>query len=205
MKHLKKSLLLSASVVLLVAATTGQKTEKKGVNFDLTIRYVDSFAAIRESDEGKSVAKELEAKRAELTKDIKEMEKKFAAAAKEFQTKATMMSELAREKEQKQLVKMEREYKAKLQESDEDMKITMQSAQERLLREHHNSVFKYAKKNDVDLVIGPGGVVFASEKASCTLDVIEGMNKNYQVKLAKAQGKKSETVVAAGSSKKKSA
>lgn len=82
------------------------------------------------------------------------------------------------------------------QESDEDMKITMQSAQERLLREHNDAVYKFARANDIDLVFGPGGVVYASEKANCTMGVIKGMNKNYEVKLAKAKGKSPSTVVA---------
>ncbi|MCK5632935.1 OmpH family outer membrane protein [bacterium] len=190
MKNIRKIALLTVGVVVfsganLVAADSAKDTKNNEVNFDLTIRYVDSFAAIRTSDEGKEVAKELDSKRMELTKEIKEMEQQFTVAAKDFQAKASTLSESGKEREQKKLVKMEREYKSKLQESDEDMKITMQSVQERLLREHNDAVAKYAKTNEIDLVFGPGGVVFSSEKANCTMDVIEGMNKNF---VAKSKG-----------------
>lgn len=173
-----------------------QSHKKADVKFDLSIRYVDSFAAIRDSSEGKVVAKELEKKRDELTREIKEMEQMFTAEAKDLQAKLPTLSESGREREQKKMVKMEREYKAKLQESDEDMKITMQSAQERLLREHNDAVVQYAQAGGIDLVFGPAGVVYSSEKASCTLDVVKNMDKKYEVKLAQAKGRAPSTAVA---------
>ncbi len=181
------------------AAPVASKTAAKvDPTFDLSIRYVDSYAAIRESEEGKKIAKELEKKRDELTKEIKTMEDKFTAAAKELSAKASTLTESGREREQKNMTKMEREYKAKLEESDQDMKITMQAAQERLLREHNDAVFNYARVNNVDLVFGPGGVVYASEKANCTFDVVKNMDKTY---VARNNGGKSNAVVASASKK----
>jgi len=106
------------------------------------------------------------------------------------------LSDAGREREQKKMVKMEREYKAKVQECNEDIKITMQSKQERLLRDHNDAVEKYAQANNIDLVFGPHGVVYASEKASCTLDVVAGMNKTRQLKVAGAKTNKKDLVVA---------
>ena len=189
-------LIVGATLVSPICADQAKPPAKKAPTFDLSIRYVDSFAAVRESSEGQVVAKELETKRMELTKQIKELEQMFAAAAKELQAKASTLSESGREREQKKMVKMEREYKAKLQESDEDMKISMQNAQERLLREHNDAVQKYAKANDVDLIFGPGGVVFSSEKANCTMEVIKGMDKNFDIKLAKTKGQKKDLIAA---------
>ena len=74
------------------------------------------------------------------TSHLKGLEQKFTALAKEFQVKASTMSEVGRAREQKDLAKMEREYKGKLQESEEDMKISMQMGQERLFREHNQAV-----------------------------------------------------------------
>lgn len=181
-------------------APAAAKTDAHKVDptFDLSIRYVDSYTAIRESEEGKLIAKDLEKKRDELTKEIKAMEEKFAAAAKDVQAKISTMSESGREREQKNMAKMERDYKAKLEESDQEMKLAMQSAQERLLREHNDAVYKYARANNVDLIFGPGGVVYASEKANCTFDVVKNMDNTY---VARNKGAKSQTAVAANTKK----
>lgn len=180
------------------APATNKTAPKADPTFDLSIRYVDSYSAIRDSEEGKKIAKDLEKKRDELTKEIKVLEDKFAAAAKELQAKASALTEAGREREQKNMTKMEREYKAKLEESDQDMKIAMQAAQERLLREHNDAVYNYAKANNVDLVFGPGGVVYASEKANCTFDVVKNMDKTY---VARNKGGASNTAVASASKK----
>lgn len=203
MKSFNKTVLLAAFIF---SPLIQADSDKQVVTTNLKIEYVDSFAAIRGVEEGQEFAKELEVKRIELGQDLKLLEETLTASAKEFQTKASTMSETGRAREQKTLVKLEREYKAKLQESEEDMKITMQMGQERLLREHNDAVFKYAKANDVDLIFGPGGVVFASEKANCTLNIIEGMNKSYEIKLAKAgNAKNKKTAVASNNKGKKKA
>lgn len=150
-----------------------------------TFKYADPFGAFRESKQGKKTTQDLDKQRLDLTKKIQEMEQQFTAAVKEFQAKASTLSESALEKEKAKMVKMERDYKAKLQESDDEMKIAMQSAQERLLREYNEAVSQYAKANNIDLVFGPGGVVYSSEKANCTKDIVANMDKSY---LAKTKG-----------------
>jgi len=205
MKSFKNGLLLTVFVVSpFMFAGTQKKPQTKTVSTNLKMEYVDSYAVIRESKEGQEFAKEMESKRIDLGKELKELEQKFTMSAKGFQTKASTMSEVGRAREQKDLAKMEREYKGKLQESEEDMKISMQMGQERLFREHNQAVFDYAKSNSIDLVFGPGGVIYASEKANCTFDIVDGMNKNYEIKLAKAREPKNKTTaVAKGNSKDK--
>jgi len=180
----KTTLVLSTALLSSIALCGAQKKNSQ----DLVIRYVDSYAALSSSEDGKEFAKNLEKKRAELTVEIKKLEQEYAAAAKEFQAKASTLSESGREREQKKMVRLEREYKTKLQESEEDMKITMQSKQERLFREHQEAVQQYAKANDIDVVFGPGGILYASEKANCTNEVVAKMDDNRKVKLAKAKG-----------------
>ena len=65
-----------------------------------------------------------------------------------------------------------------------------------MIRELNNTVNKYAKAHNVDIVFGPQGVVYASEKASCTSDIISGMNKKRQLKIAGAQANTKYLVVA---------
>ena len=153
-------------------------------------------------DEGKKIGQQVEAKRNKAVAKLKEKEQEYVDAAKEFKAKAATMSEDARIKAQKKLTKMERTYKADLQEIEEELKIAMHQAQEKLVREHNDAVYEYARANNVDIVFGPGGVVYASEKAKCTGDVVKNMNKNYSQKLARAKGKKAATTVASKTVKK---
>lgn len=175
---------MSISLIFLGSVVSSTFCEPK---FDLNIRYVDSFAALRDSQEGKAVTKELEEKRIDLTAEIKKLELEFTTAAKEFQAKASMLSDDGREREQKRLGKMERKYKEILKDADEDMKITMQSKQEQILRELNEAVKEYAQANNVDLVISQGGVVYSSDKANCTPGVVTAMNKNREIKIAKSK------------------
>jgi len=182
MKITKKATLLVATA-LLSSGTFCQQ---------LVTRYVDSYDALQKSKGGQEVSKQLEKKRNDLGAEIKKLEEEFAASAKEFQAKASTLSESGREREQKKIVRLEREYKAKLQEAEEDMKITMQSKQERLFREHQEAVRQYAVANNIDIVFSPGGILYASENASCTKEVVAKMDGNRQIQLAKAKssGKK---------------
>jgi len=196
MKVINKTAIVFSTALLSSIVFCNSPKKKSNPELDLTIRYVDSFAAIRESQEGMVVGKELEKKRDELTAEIKKLEQEFSVAAKEFQAKASTLSESGREREQKKIVRLEREYKTKVQEADEDMKITMQSKQERVLREHQEAVQLYAQANDIDLVFGPGGILYASEKANCTKEVIAKMDDNRNVKLAKAKNSSSKKATA---------
>jgi len=179
----KKTTLLVGTALISSLALAGAA---KKVETDLEIRFLD-FSKISESKGGQLVAKELQEKQEVLTKEIKQLEQEFSVAAKEFQAKAATLSEAGRERGQKKLVRLEREYKAKLQEAEEDLKIAMQTRQERLLRDCKEAVDQYAKANDVDLVFGPAGVIYASEKAGCTNDVVALMDKNHETKLAAAK------------------
>jgi len=201
MKNLKQISLVTLGTALLSSSVLCQVAVRKPeVKFDLSIRFVDSIDVLGKSDSGKDVKTQLDQKQRDLAQRIKQKENQLTTAAKEFQAKAPTLSESGKVDEQKKIVRMEREYKTQLQEAEEDMKITMQSRQRQLLEELNIAVKEYAEENKIDLVFGPGGVVHASEKASCTMEVIEKMNKNRSVKLAKGKGT---TVVASKDQTKK--
>ncbi len=202
----KKNIVLAVSCIAfgstVLADGTIKTVKTDAPTFDLSIRYVDTYAVMGQSEEGKKIGQQVEAKRNKAVAKLKEKEQEYVDAAKEFKAKAATMSEDARIKAQKKLTKMERTYKADLQEIEEELKIAMHQAQEKLVREHNDAVYEYARANNVDIVFGPGGVVYASEKAKCTGDVVKNMNKNYSQKLARAKGKKAATTVASKTVKK---
>jgi Skp family chaperone for outer membrane proteins len=121
--------------------------------------------------------------------------------AKEFQEKASMMSEDAREKEQKRLVKMERDFKIKAQEYEEDFKVSMQKATEKLSKEVDDAVYQYARSNKIDVVVDKwtGRVIYSSQENEPTGEIVALMNQSHEKRVALENTKKSaaSTTVAA--------
>ncbi len=155
---------------------------------DLKVRYIDTLAVMRDSQEGVKVAKQLEEKRQELAARIEAKEKEFTKAAQEFRSKASMMKQAARDKEEQRLMRMETDYKALVQSSEQELKLTMQRVTERLAQGVDRVVEKIAKREELDAVVDKmtGRVLFTSVKADYTAKVVNAMDKDYKVRIAKA-------------------
>lgn len=149
------------------------------VKTDLVIRVFDRFESVRDSETGKQENKLLEEKRNDLTVGVQKEEQAYVQAATEFKKKASVMNDAAREVEQNKLVKLERNYKTKVQESDEEFKRAMNKASERLFKEVQEAVAEVAQEEKVDLMIdaATGQVVYASERAQVTNKITNRMNK----------------------------
>lgn len=160
---------------------------------DLKIRYIDTFAAMRESKEGALVSKELEEKRKELAKGIEAEEKRLTQAMTEYRGKASMLSDTARNKEEQKLTTMKRDYESMVQKSEEMLKLVMQQKTEQLAKQVDKAVAKIAKAEALDAVIDrmSGRVIYASPAGDYTMKITMEMNKQYDVSLAQGKGSKS--------------
>jgi len=145
---------------------------------DLKVRYIDSLKAMQASKEGQDVSAKLEKKRKELSDKIAAEEAQLAKAMEEYKTKASTLSDTAREKEEQKLVKMEREYKNLVQASEDELKLAMQRATERLAKEVDKAVAVIAKRDGLDAVvdIATGRTLYASEQADYTQKVVVAMD-----------------------------
>jgi len=168
--------------------TKAETKDKKGnlnqflagdVKTDLVIRVFDRFESVRDSETGKVENKLLEEKRKELTVGVQKEEQAYLDAAGDFKKKASVMNESARETESKKLVKLERNYKTKVEESDVEFKLAMNKASERLYKEVQEAVTQVAEEDNVDLMIdaATGQVAYASKRALVTQKVTNRMNK----------------------------
>ena len=167
---------------------------------DLKIRYIDTWAAMRDSKEGIEVAKEIEKERLELARGLEAEEKKLTQAANEFKSKSSTMSDTARTKEEQRLRKMDLDLKNKLQESEETLKLSMQQKTERLAKEVDEAVAKIAMRADLDAVLDmySGRVVYLKKGSpiAITEHVVKQMDENSSVRLAKAKTQKAKAVTA---------
>ncbi len=162
-----------------------EKAADSTITTDAKIGVVDSFAAMGESVPGQEARKDFEKVRQELGKDLQKDEQKIAQAMSEYKSKATTLSETAREKEEKKLMKMEREYKKKIQESEYELKYDMQKKTEYLAHDMDSAVVEMAQEKGLDIVFDrTGRVMSVSDKYDYTEETKDKVNTNHQVKLA---------------------
>lgn len=164
------SLLLSGAGSLLAAETC-----------DLKIRFIDTFAAMRESNEGAKVAETIEKKREGIAKQLDADGKKLEAKDKEVRAKMSTMSKEALNKEEAVVTKMQRDLKAKVDDGQETLKLDMQQATENLAHKVEKAVDAYVKIEKPDAIIDKttGRVVYTSGKADITDVIKKQMDADY--------------------------
>ena len=165
---------------------------------DAAIGFVDSFAIMGECLEGQKARKEIETKRDLASNEIQEESKKFEKSKTDYVSKSTTMSDTAREKEEKKLLKMERDIKTLVAEKEEDLKADMQMATETLAQGLDTGIAKLAKNEKLDVIFDKmtGRAMYVSEKFDFTTKAIKEVDKNYEIKLAQNKQAKSATKVA---------
>src|SRR5216684_6682888 len=90
-------------------STVADVMSDTNISVDITMGFIDSFAIMGDCQEGQKARKEIESKRDLATKEIQDESKRFEKAKNDYIAKSTTMSDSAREKEEKQLMKMERD------------------------------------------------------------------------------------------------
>lgn len=198
-KNLLTAFVLTAGISTMICAETKKTTVARKEasseislgqaleNSDLRVRVVNTEEALHATPQGQKVTKELEARRMELAKDIQAKQEKLASAANEFQAKKSTMKPDSLETEQKKLVNLERDYKDTLQEAEAKMQREMQEKTKVLYDEYKVVVAEVAKQDGIDIVFGPEGILYTSDKADYTSKVQNAMTKNHSVKVAQAE------------------
>jgi outer membrane protein len=165
---------------------------------EAAIGFVESFAVMGDCQEGQKARKEIEGKRDLASREIQDESKKFEKAKNDYVAKSSTMSDSARDKEEKQLMKMERELKNLVAEKEEELKADMQIATENLAHSLDASVAKLAQNQNLDIVIDKmtGRAMYVSDKFDFTDQAIKEMDKNYEIKLAQNSKQPEATKVA---------
>ncbi len=167
----------------------------RDVKLDAHVVFVETFTVMGEGEPGQIERKNIEGKRDLATQEIQEESKRFEKAKNEYMSKATMMSDSAREKEEKKLMKMERDIKNLVTEKEEELKMDMQLATEKLAQDMESVVIELAQQEDIDIVFDKmtGRAIYVSADFDITDKVIKRVNEKHHVKLA--QNKKAEEAV----------
>lgn len=156
------------------------------ITIDAAIGFIDSFAIMGDCQEGLKARQEIESKRNLAANEIQDESKKFEKSKNDYISKSTTMSDAAREKEEKKLIKMERDLKNLVAEKEEELKIDMQMATETLAQGLDAGVTQLAKNENLDVVFDKmtGRAMYVSEKFDYTSKAIKEVDKKYEIKLA---------------------
>ena len=154
------------------------------VTIDAKIGFVESFAIMGDCQEGQKARKEIEAKRDAAGREIQDESKKYEKVKNDYIAKSSTMSDAARIKEEKQLMKMENELKNLVGEKEEELKVDMQIATENLAQSLDATVAKLAKNENLDIVFDKitGRAMYVSADFDYTTKAIKEMDKNYEIK-----------------------
>ena len=180
------------------SVSTADFLDNADIKIDATIGFIESFTIMGECEEGKKARQDIEAKRNLATQDIQEESKKFEKAKSDYIAKSTTMSDAARERAEKDLMKKERDIKNLVAEKEEELKLDMQLATETLAQGLEAGVAKLAKNENLDVVFDKmtGRAIYVSEKFDYTSQAIREVNKTYEVKLAQSKKAEAATKVA---------
>lgn len=162
------------------------------------IAFIDSVQAMRESFDGQMATKEIQAKKEELSKTVQEEEQKIGQSINGFRERSAMLSEAARAKEEKRLVKAKQDFESLVQECEEELKMVMQKLTEPLARDLDEVVAAVGKELQLDAIIdgSTGRVVYAADKVNVTSTLVDRMNKKRDQRLILAAEKKEATKLA---------
>jgi Outer membrane protein (OmpH-like). len=186
MKHVFSLTLLLATPFAF--AVTDVKPVAKASSSGIKISYFSASQAVGQSKVGKAVSEEMEKKRLGYEEDFKKDEAAYTKKIKDLQAKASTMSDSAKHAAEESLMKMKRDIENKAKGFDEDLKLAMNQAQEKVSK----NLFEAAKKAgqeegadllhdvDRDIVINPDKINGFTSKIVAHMDA--AYNKSLQPK-----------------------
>ena len=195
---MKKHMLNATALCVTFMTTSIAHAETLSVadlSVNAKIGFVESFAVMGECEEGQKARQDIETKRDLATQEIQSEAKKLEKSKNDYLAKSTTMSDSARAKEEKRLMKMDSDIKNLATEKEEELRLDMQVATEMLAQGLEAGVAKVAQAEGLDVVFDKmtGRAIYVAEKFDFTNKVTKEVNKNYEVKLA--QNKQAESAV----------
>jgi len=185
---MNKKILLPLAVLL---ATPAILAEKKDT--EVKTGYFNSAIIVSQSKTGKETFEAIEKKRTNFAAEFKVLNESYEKQVRDLQAKASTLSVTARQKAEQEAMRMKRELEAKAREYEEELKLAMNQAQDKLFKELSDAVYECGRKEGYDVMhdVATGRVhIINQDKVSSTAEIVSSMNKNYDVKVAKGSGKK---------------
>ena len=181
---------MKSSFTLLVLSLLTAMPVMANVIEDETI-YVTLTELMELCDAGKETKTQIDSLRASKTNPITELAKRLEQAKKEYSSKASVLSAAAREKEEKSLMKMERDLKDMIEEADREFKEEYMRLTEDLFKELREVIAHWAKEQKVFAVVDAesGRILYRRDSADHTKELVSFANRKHQDKTTVAKAK----------------
>ncbi len=144
---------------------------------DLKIGVVDFAALLEQAPQSQTVQQQLNQQFAPRLKEVQSEQQALARELENFRRDSPVMGASERERKEADLKRRDLDYKRKERELQEDFNIARNEALSKLQRELLTAVQAYAKDKRYDLLVGEG-VIYVSDKANITSDVLKELEKN---------------------------
>lgn len=147
----------------------------------IKIRVINSAEVMQVTEVGKQEGEKIRELEKELREKIEKKQQALRKAEADFQAKASTLSPAAADKEKNKLLSMGLELETLAKTSEAEFKDAYQRASETLFNETRKAVMEVAKEQDLDLVFdgNTGQLMYASDNALITNDIVKSMNKNF--------------------------
>ncbi len=159
----------------------------------LKIAYIDLQKVMALSDQGKQARQQLEKKRAELGRQIKEKEARLNKMKEELQRQGMMLSEKARAEKENEYQKQVRDFKLFVSDSEGELKKTYKELTKGILQDLEKVIVKVGKEGKYSMILGrqESSIFYADESYDISQQVIDAYNKWKKAQqAAAAKGKK---------------
>ncbi len=147
----------------------------------IKIRVINSAEVMQVTEVGKQEGEKIRELEKELRETIEKKQQALRKAEADFQAKASTLSPAADDKAKNKILTMGLDLESTAKASEEQFKVAYQRASETLFNDTRQAVMEVAKEQDLDLVFdgNTGQLMYASDNALITNDIVKAMDKNF--------------------------
>lgn len=143
---------------------------------ELKLAAIDIERLLRESNAGKAADQKLKQEFSKKEKDLQDMAARLKAAADKFDKDAPVMSESEKQRRQRELGELDRDFQRKRREVGEDYNQRLNDERVAIEQKMAQALKELADKEKFDLIFRVQELVFASPRTDITDKVLKIMN-----------------------------
>jgi len=160
------------------------KTEA-GSNKNFTIAYFDIESLQEHYDYYKDALAQMKKKEANINAELQDLKTKFQRRLQQLQEKGPTMSQTDGEAAQRELAKMEQDYRRRESELQENLQNQQMELTKDLRKEIETYLVEYNKQKGYNYIFSyePGFIMYYKDSTyNITPDLIQGLNEQYKSK-----------------------
>ena len=148
----------------------------KSFSQNLKVGYIDVFKVFREYKKTKDYDKILEDKKKAKEKELEKKRNEI----KKMQDRLDLLKEEEQKKERERISKAAQDYREQERQVILDLKKERDEKMEEIVKDIEKVVKEYAIKNNFDLILNKGAIVYGKEGIDLTETILKLINQRYK-------------------------